>query len=284
MQFSIITVNLNNAEGLRKTIESVVNQTFTDYEYIIIDGGSTDNSVDVIKEYAEIITYWVSEKDQGIYNAMNKGIKAASGNVICFINSGDVIFTSYCLKIVAEYIDNSQAELFFGNAITISETNGNMKYWDISEVKDRADLLTNTFFHASTFYSKNLFNKCGLFNEEFTIVSDVDWYMNALVNQRIKFKTIPYPTSIFYHGRGISSSNWDINHKERAIMFNTYFSNPEISLFSGSTFRKIKGIFLLNILFHLKLNKDKNSEACNSVFRKFLLQLRRRSGLCKKSN
>ena len=79
MKFSIITINYNNVEGLRNTIKSVVNQTYTDYEFIIIDGGSTDGSVEVIKEYANIITYWVSEPDKGIYNAMNKGIEVANG-------------------------------------------------------------------------------------------------------------------------------------------------------------------------------------------------------------
>ena len=73
MTLSIITVNYNHRDGLRKTIQSVINQTFTDYEYIIIDGGSDDGSVDVIKEYSDKITYWVSERDRGIYNGMNKG-------------------------------------------------------------------------------------------------------------------------------------------------------------------------------------------------------------------
>ena len=88
-KLSIITINLNNAAGLRKTIESVVNQTFTDYEYLIIDGGSTDGSVEVIKEFADKITYWVSEPDKGIYNAMNKGILKARGEYLQFLNSGD---------------------------------------------------------------------------------------------------------------------------------------------------------------------------------------------------
>ena len=89
MKFSIITINYNNVEGLRNTIKSVVNQTYTDYEFIIIDGGSTDGSVEVIKEYANIITYWVSEPDKGIYNAMNKGIEVANGEYLNFMNSGD---------------------------------------------------------------------------------------------------------------------------------------------------------------------------------------------------
>ena len=87
---SIITINLNNKDGLKRTIESVINQNkFDIIEYIIIDGGSTDGSVDIIKEYNDKITYWVSEKDKGIYNAMNNGIKASSGDYLLFLNSGD---------------------------------------------------------------------------------------------------------------------------------------------------------------------------------------------------
>src|ERR1035437_595442 len=89
-KLSIITVNLSNATGLRKTIESVISQTFTDYEYLIIDGGSTDGSLDIIKEFADRMSYWVSEPDGGIYNAMNKGIAWATGDWIIFMNSGDV--------------------------------------------------------------------------------------------------------------------------------------------------------------------------------------------------
>lgn len=90
MKYSIITINYNNADGLRRTIESVVNQTYKDIEYIIIDGGSTDGSVDVIKEYGSQIDYWVSEPDKGIYNAMNKGILQAHGEYLNFMNSGIV--------------------------------------------------------------------------------------------------------------------------------------------------------------------------------------------------
>ena len=81
MKYSIITVNYNNREGLRRTIESVVSQTFRDFEFIVIDGGSTDGSADVLREYDSKITYWVSEKDAGIYNAMNKGIRKATGSL-----------------------------------------------------------------------------------------------------------------------------------------------------------------------------------------------------------
>ena len=91
MKLSVITINYNNRDGLRQTIESVVGQTYRDFEYIIIDGGSTDGSVDVIKEYADKIDYWVSEKDKGIYNAMNKGVAVALGEYCLFLNSGDTL-------------------------------------------------------------------------------------------------------------------------------------------------------------------------------------------------
>jgi glycosyltransferase involved in cell wall biosynthesis len=88
-KLSIITVNLNNIGGLQKTFESVFNQLFSDYEYIVIDGGSTDGSVDIIAQNAIKISYWISERDNGIYHAMNKGIQVSKGEYILFLNSGD---------------------------------------------------------------------------------------------------------------------------------------------------------------------------------------------------
>ena len=105
-KYSIITINYNNAEGLRRTIKSVVSQTFVDYEYVIIDGGSTDGSVDVIKEYENKISYWVSEKDGGIYNAMNKGVKVAHGEYLIFMNSGDIFYSDSVLSDVRHHIQD----------------------------------------------------------------------------------------------------------------------------------------------------------------------------------
>ena len=97
MKYSIITVNFNNKEGLLKTIESVIHQTFRDFEFIIIDGGSTDGSVDVLKEYSSQINYWVSEPDGGIYQGMNKGLRQAKGDYVNFMNSGDCFYSASVL-------------------------------------------------------------------------------------------------------------------------------------------------------------------------------------------
>lgn len=103
MKISVITINYNNHDGLKKTIQSVVSQSYNDIEYIIIDGGSTDGSVDLIKEYNDKIDYWISETDNGCYHAMNKGVKVASGEYVIFMNSGDYFYADD----IIEYFVNS---------------------------------------------------------------------------------------------------------------------------------------------------------------------------------
>ena len=105
MKLSIITINLNNADGLYRTINSVINQTYKNIEYIIIDGGSSDNSCDVIKKFEEHLTYWISENDNGIYEAMNKGIIKSTGDYIYILNSGDILYSNNTIKNV--FVNNS---------------------------------------------------------------------------------------------------------------------------------------------------------------------------------
>lgn len=102
MKLSIITVNLNNRDGLKKTIDSVISQTFRDFEWIVIDGGSTDGSKELIQEYSEHFTYWGSEQDKGIYNAMNKGVAHAKGDYCQFLNSGDWLASDTVLEEAAQ--------------------------------------------------------------------------------------------------------------------------------------------------------------------------------------
>ena len=113
MTLSIITVNLNNRDGLLRTIESVISQTFKDFEWIVIDGGSTDGSKELIEQYADHFAYWVSEPDTGIYNAMNKGIKMAKGEYMQFLNSGDFLRSSTILYDVFSIMP--KADIIYGN-------------------------------------------------------------------------------------------------------------------------------------------------------------------------
>ena len=99
---SIITVNYNNCQGLERTVNSVARQTYTDVEYIVVDGGSTDKSVDIIKQNENIISFWVSEKDNGIYNAMNKGVSFSHGEYLLFLNSGDYFADKEVLELLRQ--------------------------------------------------------------------------------------------------------------------------------------------------------------------------------------
>lgn len=207
MKFSIITINFNNRDGLRKTIESVVNQTFQDYEYIIIDGGSTDGSVEVIKEYADRIDYWVSEPDKGIYNAMNKGILKAHGEYLNFMNSGDFFNNPNVLTDVAKELkaDIGVGAYFKGN-------NTSAWYYPYTDATF-FHLFKGTFNHQSSFIKHKLFNNC-LYNENLKIVADWEFFVKKLILNNHSFQTLNVYI-VNYDANGISNNMENTYQKER---------------------------------------------------------------------
>lgn len=215
MKLSIITINRNNAAGLRKTIESVVSQTYTDFEYIIIDGASTDDSVDVIKEYAEATLpcgeglgerlYWVSEPDNGIYNAMNKGILKAKGEYLLFMNSGDWLVDE---EVVRDFCNSDIAEdVVFGNIYLVDNEIVNLQK-SVSKV----DFGFEHFYfggylpHQSSFIKKELFLNYGLYNESYKISADFDFFVNVLLTKKASYNYFNRIVS-YYDLSGISSKN-----------------------------------------------------------------------------
>ena len=115
MKLSIITINYNNLAGLRKTVESVLAQTYREFEYIVIDGASTDGSAEYVRAQADKLTYWVSEQDTGIYNAMNKGVRAATGEYVLMLNSGDFLVDEYVVERILPELDGT--DIVQGNTI-----------------------------------------------------------------------------------------------------------------------------------------------------------------------
>jgi len=177
MKYSIITVNFNNKDGLRKTIESVIHQTFNSFEFIVIDGGSTDGSIEILKEYNKSIDYWVSEPDSGVYQAMNKGIVKATGDYLNFMNSGDCFY------------NNSVLETIEGKSISADIIVGKDYHFDESTQKGfstilppRLSMITfvhNTIPHQSTFFKKDLF-KDTVYDETLKNVADVKFYIQKI--------------------------------------------------------------------------------------------------------
>jgi glycosyltransferase involved in cell wall biosynthesis len=197
---SVITINYNNKEGLAETIKSVISQSYREIEYIVIDGGSNDGSVDVIKQYAGHISFWASEKDHGIYHAMNKGIQKATGEYLLFLNSGDYLSKEDSLHKIATS-SNGEA-IIYGDLI--------VKTSDSSWIKTLPSTLSFDFFlkdclpHSATLIKKALFDQAGLYNEQNKIVSDWEFFMNVICKFNADYKHIGEPISVFMED-GISS-------------------------------------------------------------------------------
>lgn len=203
---SIITINYNNSNGLKKTMESVAVQTWKDFEHIVVDGNSNDQSTSVIKSFDYKNLYWNSEPDKGIYNAMNKGVKQAQGKYLLFLNSGDFLFNQDVLHNLANFLDGI-TDLVVGGIITKKgEVENNVfppKKVTLSY------LLSNSLPHPASFYKRDLFVKYGNYNEDNKIVSDWEFNLNLFVKHNIKYKVLDQIVSIFDLS-GISSS---LEHK-----------------------------------------------------------------------
>ena len=220
MKLSIVTINYNNAEGLRKTMESVLAQTYTEIEYIIVDGASTDGSVDVIRELATRPTIkWVSEKDTGIYNAMNKGIRMATGEYIEILNSGDILFDANVTQRMIEHLDqiNSQNEnpigILYGNMIKVNAAGKVVGKSGYTEYSLR-QFYSSTLNHDCAYIRRDLFEEYGLYDEQLKIVSDWKWYLQAIGLGRVKPEYVNIDVTIFDDG-GISETQLDKRAAER---------------------------------------------------------------------
>lgn len=203
MKLSIITVNLNNKKGLQSTIESILGQSESDFEHIIIDGGSTDGSTDIIKKYEPKYLYiqgglqWISEADNGIYHAMNKGIKLAKGEYCYFLNSGDTFNDDQVLQ---DFIKLSNGEdLIYGQVFN------NGRIIDYPEQINLAFFLAHTIVHQAVFIKRILFDQHGFYDESLRFVSDWKFFISIFKSQNeCTFKKID-KTIANYDGSGITS-------------------------------------------------------------------------------
>lgn len=228
MKLSIITINYNDAPGLERTIRSVINQDFDNFEYIVIDGGSTDGSYNVIQQFDDKITYWVSEPDSGIYNAMNKGIKRAKGEYILFLNSGDYLYNETVLtNVFKKEIDT---DLIYGDLHRIFP-DGNS---DITYMPDNVDItyiLGHTLGHPATFIRRCLFDKYGYYREDLKIISDWAFFLKIIAFGRITLRHIPIVITTFTMD-GISNNpeNQHIIEQETDKILKEYFSTELLEI------------------------------------------------------
>ena len=221
MRLSIVTINYNNAEGLERTLNSVLNQSYEEIEHIIVDGRSTDNSVDIIKEYVRKVegmnglrVEWKSEPDKGIYNAMNKGIRKATGDYCQFLNSGDYLAApDVTERMIAALTDD--VDVLYGNMKKVMP-NGKMLP-DTSGATN--DVTLNMFYrgslnHSPAYIKRSLFDEYGLYDETLKICSDWKFYMQSIVLGKAKVKYVDIDVTIF-DMTGISETRKDLLNEER---------------------------------------------------------------------
>lgn len=197
---SIITVSYNAVSTIEQTISSVINQGFEDYEYIIIDGASTDGTIEIIKKYQDKITYWVSEPDKGIYDAMNKGIKVANGQLISLLNSDDWYEKGALSTVANNFCLNPNVDVFHG-LLRFIDAHGNP---DSITGHYSSFLGIGMIEHPTCFIKKSVYEKTGKFSLEYRSASDFDWMMKTQRNGAVFF-LIPFVLTNFRRG-GMSDS------------------------------------------------------------------------------
>lgn len=232
MKLSVISINRNNASGLEKTLQSVAAQTHKEFEYVVIDGASTDGSVDVIKKYEPRFAHlkWLSEPDTGIYNAMNKAIRMASGEYVQILNSGDCLAAPDVTdRMLAELEKQGNPSMLYGNMVKCFPDGRKMvdKCFAGQEIT-MLGMYTGTLNHDPAYIRRDLFEKYGYYDESLKIVSDWKWYLQALILGGEKPQYVDLDVTLF-DMTGISETNKELDKKEREAVLEQLFPKAIIA-------------------------------------------------------
>lgn len=220
VKLSVITINYNNCAGLEKTLASIFGQTFKDFEYIVIDGGSTDGSVELLERYREKFSHCISEPDRGIYHAMNKGVQLAQGNYLLFLNSGDWLFDSNSLDnfFLVPPVD----DIIYANLNVVGPENTFIKTYPSH--LDFEYMVRDTLPHPATLIKRNLFEKVGLYDENLKIVSDWKFFIVALFTYNATYKHLDFVCSSYdYTGVSADQKNAHLIQAERYRVYWEFF-------------------------------------------------------------
>ena len=216
MKLSIITINFNNYDGLKRTMDSVFFQTFKDFEWIVVDGGSTDGSKDLLSSHGSEISQWVSEPDSGIYNAMNKGIRMSHGDYLLFLNSGDSLTDESVLERSVHYL--SDTDYVIGNIVhTQRGDKTGLTEKSFSPGGLLYILINYALPHPASFMRRSLFEQYGFYREDLRISSDWAFMVYSILLGKATVKYLPVVVTSF-DDTGISSVNLQEGNKERDLV------------------------------------------------------------------
>ena len=242
MKVSIITVCKNAENAIERTILSVVTQNCfaTNIEYLIIDGASTDKTTEIIKQYSNKYPIkWISEPDSGIYNAMNKALKIASGEIIYFLNAGDRLFDEKTIELALNEFEKGGDDFLYTDILTCNINN-------LSETKikkfnhaDKYFLFRDCICHQASFFKKNVIEKFGGFNEGFKLAADYEMLLKIITDKSLKKEYLPI-TAAYYDTAGISSISEDIVKEERAEIQKHFYSSFETFVYHSCLYQFIR--------------------------------------------
>ncbi|MDP3312577.1 glycosyltransferase family 2 protein [Lutibacter sp.] len=268
-KLSIITINYNNIEGLKKTIASVVNQTYKEFEYIVIDGGSKDGSEEVISNYKSSIDYAVIEPDSGVYNAMNKGIYKANGSYLLFLNSGDVLYNSDVLAKVVGRLDK-EYDFYYGDIVL----SGSKKHKSFPSKLSFSFFYIKSLPHQATFIKRTVFDNVFYYNEDLKVNSDWELFSCAICKYNCTYEYLNFIISVMdTNGMSHDPKNQELIKKERTYCLEKHFPlylEDYKKLFSDVPYFEINRFKMLK-----ELENSFFSKKINSLFLKIQLRLLR---------
>ena len=230
---SIITV-CKNEPFIEATCKSVVAQTNQGFQWIVIDGASTDNTLEKLEKYKSRIDAFISEEDKGIYHAMNKGISLANGKYLLFLNGGDLLYEPQTLNSVLPYLAADGADVFYGQSYRMFDKPEDCFIKTYPEKLKKEFFLTNTLAHQSSFIRKNLFSLYGNYREDFKIVSDKEKWL-CFMDNGVIFQYLPFPCSQF-RMNGISRLPSSLLKIEKNKMLSQYFKPQQVQYALGNIF------------------------------------------------
>lgn len=207
MKISLLTVSFNSASTIKDTIHSVQSQDFKDIEYIIVDGNSTDGTVEIIRSAGKIVSKWISEPDTGIYDAMNKAIKMATGEIVGIINSDDYYFSTQIISTVAEQFSDNQIDAVFGDLVVVDPANLKKVVRTYSSKKWYPNKFARGFMpaHPTFFVRKKYYEKVGPFKTDYKIAADYEMLIRLLYVHKLRYKYLPMAMVVMRKG-GVSSN------------------------------------------------------------------------------
>jgi glycosyltransferase involved in cell wall biosynthesis len=255
LKISIITVCLNNSKEIQETVESVLSQKYKNIEYIVIDGGSNDGSIEIIQSYASKIDYFVSEADNGIYSAINKGLSMAQGEIVGLLHGGDVFYDNNVISNIAKCFNEDNFDLIYGHSIVYSKNRKRVIRRNMSP-EYKTSLMKFGWFpsHQSVYIKSHIIKKYGNYNETYKIAADYEFLLRLLNINNIKVKRLDKFLLKFYLG-GASSKNIMSVLKSNYECYRAWKNNNlKISFYTIPL--KISRKFCQNISNTLRFNKN----------------------------